>query len=377
MSEKIKIFFFVVLITIITLETGVYFLNKFDVIRVYTPSYQINQPFWSDINKIFGVWHVKNSEFTHYSPCFNVDYSSNSHGMRDSERDEKYLGRRFLVLGDSFVEGFGVHRKERFTNLLEKDTGYEFLNFGTSGIFGLTQSALLYESLADKFDHTDLIISVLPFNDFSDDDIDYGKVYYSDRYRPYLVGKYPNYNIEYLKPNIDSGRNEEKVHRKIMSFFREFTYTYNFMVMIRDRFFVSLDADDLLNLNNIKKEVYGNDWSGYYDVDNDQLNRMFWSLNKISKIAHKSDRNIYLFIVPTKHDIKRLELNSRKSLSKLQSYFEKTLPLLGVEYIPMTEKFVEKSKNMKNISMYYHTCDDHWNDTGNALAKDVIKDFIF
>ena len=54
MSEKIKIFFFVVLITIITLETGVYFLNKFDVIRVYTPSYQINQPFWSDINKIFG-----------------------------------------------------------------------------------------------------------------------------------------------------------------------------------------------------------------------------------------------------------------------------------------------------------------------------------
>ena len=24
-----------------------------------------------------------------------------------------------------FVEGFGVHRKERFTNLLEKDTGYD------------------------------------------------------------------------------------------------------------------------------------------------------------------------------------------------------------------------------------------------------------
>ena len=357
---------------VITSELSIYFLNRFDIIRIYTPSYNYNQPFWSDINKDFGVWHTPSSRFVHSSPCFSAQYQSNNHGMRDKERDKKSANKRFAVIGDSFVEGYGVNREERFTNLLEGDVGIEFLNFGTSGVFGLTQAALLYESLASEFDHTDVIISILPFNDFSDDDIIFGKTLYSKRYRPYLVGDYPDYEIEYFKEKISSGRNEGKIHRKIMSFFREYTFTYNFMVMIRDRFFSSTDKFGLAGLTN----TYTTDgWSGYFDVDNIQLNKMLWSLTQISKKANISNRNLYLFVIPTRDDIRRLE--SSKVLSKLQSYLNKTLPLLNIKYIPMTEKFVERSKEMKNIETYYLSCDDHWNSKGNILAKDVIKNFLF
>ena len=46
-------------------------------------------------------------------------------------------------------------------------------------------------------------------------------------------------------------------------------------------------------------------------------------------------------------------------------------------FIMKSVKFVERSKEMKNIETYYLSCDDHWNSKGNILAKDVIKNFLF
>ena len=49
-----------------------------------------------------------------------MTYNSNSYGMRDIEREKEGSGRRFVVIGDSFVEGFGVSSDNRFTNKLEE-----------------------------------------------------------------------------------------------------------------------------------------------------------------------------------------------------------------------------------------------------------------
>ena len=60
-----------------------------------------------------------------------MEYQANSLGMRDRERTrENTSGKpRAVVMGDSFVEGWGNEIGDRLTDHLETDFDREFLNF--------------------------------------------------------------------------------------------------------------------------------------------------------------------------------------------------------------------------------------------------------
>jgi hypothetical protein len=66
----------------------------------------------------------------HYQDgCLEMDNLYNSYGARDKENKNICDTNRVILLGDSFVEGFGVKENGRFSNLLEKETGKEMMNF--------------------------------------------------------------------------------------------------------------------------------------------------------------------------------------------------------------------------------------------------------
>ena len=44
---------------------------------------------------------------------------------------------------------------------------------------------------------------MLPGNDFRDDDLEFGRVVYADRYRPYWTGKAPDYELIYHRSKLD------------------------------------------------------------------------------------------------------------------------------------------------------------------------------
>ncbi|HCU24021.1 MAG TPA: hypothetical protein DF383_03310, partial [Deltaproteobacteria bacterium] len=89
-----------------------------------------------------------------------------SFGMRDKDRTLISKQSRTVMLGDSFIEGYGIPEGKRISDLLEKWRGTEHLNFGTAGDFGPTQYYLLYKNLAKKFSHDEIIIALYPRNDF-------------------------------------------------------------------------------------------------------------------------------------------------------------------------------------------------------------------
>jgi hypothetical protein len=92
------------------------------------PTYRVNyNMFWADINPAFGVWHRPNGHFFHQMGCFSVEYTTNSYGARDVERSLHSSEPRTVMLGDSFIEGFGLPDQERLSNILERDTGREHL----------------------------------------------------------------------------------------------------------------------------------------------------------------------------------------------------------------------------------------------------------
>jgi lysophospholipase L1-like esterase len=96
--------------------------------------------------------------------------SQNRYGFRglgyDFKKGEK---KRLLVLGDSFVWGFGVDNEELFTHLMESgspDT-LEVINLGVSG-YTTDQEYLLWRKLGSKWTPEDVVLFILPTNDLKE-----------------------------------------------------------------------------------------------------------------------------------------------------------------------------------------------------------------
>ena len=139
--------------------------------------------FWANNDPVVGRWHYPNVTVPHQFACVDVVYRTNSAGMRDPERSfESADPDRAVLLGDSFVEGFGVNHGERMSDVLEQRTGIEHLNFAT-GNTGTIQHWLTYERFALAYDHTRVFQFILPGNDFTDNNPDHERW---NIYRPFL-----------------------------------------------------------------------------------------------------------------------------------------------------------------------------------------------
>ena len=107
---------------------------------------------WRTEKEPWGAWHKVNSETDrHQMSCFNTTYKSNDVGARDSIN---YLSlssnNNVAIIGDSFVEGYGIDIKDTFSYKLKKSYGKQGLNFGVSGNFGPVQEYLIYKLLIAK-----------------------------------------------------------------------------------------------------------------------------------------------------------------------------------------------------------------------------------
>ncbi|MFC1497071.1 hypothetical protein ACFLS1_01175 [Verrucomicrobiota bacterium] len=101
--------------------------------------------------------------------CFDVAITCNSRGLRDKERSiEKPDGKkRIVVLGDSFIWGYGVNNKNMFSSVVEESlTDTEVINLGVCGystvqeLIRLEMEGLLY--------NPDLVMLVFCRNDLED-----------------------------------------------------------------------------------------------------------------------------------------------------------------------------------------------------------------
>ena len=94
----------------------------------------------------------------------------NRHGYRGTEYDPAAKqGRRFVVLGDSYVWGFGVPDDSIFTTIMEKaaSTRLEMVNTGVSG-FGTDQEHLLWSRKGVQWHPDEVLLMVDVISDLWD-----------------------------------------------------------------------------------------------------------------------------------------------------------------------------------------------------------------
>jgi hypothetical protein len=348
---------------LVTFEAGSFISIKAGWIEVRLPGYSLSGSdfFWKTVNPDFGVWHEPNDSMAHRTQCFDVTYTSNSFGMRDDETAKLGDHNRVVVLGDSFVEGWGVDYGKRFTDILEQKEDVEHLNFGTAGGFGSTQSYVLYKSFASDFSHDAVIFAILPDNDFGDDTPRPDDLAPGGRWRPFLVGSYPDYVLSYpaqsFHPNM-------RTDRRIEVFMEEFWVTYR-VVKYYAEYFREVTKQNAANSDDRKARRH----AGYYDYSEEQFLRLKYAIEQIKTIA--GSRPMLIVTIPRHSDFERaIETGTappiRTALTALSAG-------LGVTYVDLMIDMGESP----GFERYFHDCDGHWSNKGHAKAAEIIGEWKY
>lgn len=104
---------------------------------------------------------------------FDVQYRVNEKGFRDDRTYSKeHAAPRALVFGDSFTFGIGVTNELTFAKVLERESGYEVLNFGVSG-YDPGQYLLALKKYAPRYNPEAVIFAIYLGNDVEDVTLDH------------------------------------------------------------------------------------------------------------------------------------------------------------------------------------------------------------
>lgn len=373
MIDRFRIFFKVLIINIFILffliEVFAYLLVT-SIKQITTrPSYTTQVgTHYGDYNKIFGSWHIPNSDFTHKKSCFKANYSFNSVGSRDIERLKKSTNNRAIVLGDSLVEGYGLNDGERISNILENRTKIPHLNFGTSGHFGSTQYYLNYKYLSSEYSHNKVLVFFTITNDFEDDSFEFGKKTHKKRYRPYRIKEGKQYKIIYY--DIDYLKENFTLKDFFKNSFYNFTYTYHVI-----RYYYSVQKTKKIKKARKEKFNQNNVYSSsvLYSKNTESLDLMKFNLSQIKDLA--KTRNARVYLIPVGHQ------------SEFNEYFnnEQKYPLLFKNLKKFSEEkdifFIDAFTNIKikkkNINKHFFNCDSHHNSFGNKVIADYLLSRIY
>jgi len=381
MKKNLLLLTFSVLFALLLLEAALGFGTRAGVFPIKIPSYSLaaarTLQFSRDSNPDFGVWHEPNASTRHTLSCIDLIYRSNSYGARDVERALQSPRPRVLVLGDSMIEGFGVPDEHRLSNLLERDTGIEHLNFGVTGGFGTTQYYLLYKTLASRFSHAAVIIGLLPDNDFWDNDYEYGKQVYPDRYRPYLVGEYPSYRLVYHQSSLEQGASSGRAGwlgfaQRILS---ELTYSYNALAYFKQLVMIRL-YPYLTQSHSERLEGFftasghpldpSRPYSGYHDYRKDQLDLVKYTFEQIRQVA--AGKHVIIVVLPTKADFQRYDPTAGTPLGAELERFAAAIGMGFVDLLP------DMHRRIREWDGYFLPCDQHWSAEANAVAAALLRD---
>jgi len=312
-------------------------------------------------NKEWGVWH-KPGQFTYQDGCLEMDNFYNSYGARDKERTKSSTDiNRVILLGDSFVEGFGVKENKRFSNLLEKQTGREMMNFSCNS-FSPLQAVLMYKNLASEYTHNTIIFGIFPFNDIPDDDIEITGN--NEVYKPFLIKTDTGFSVKFtgtFNPadtfiNKSKGSFTERTVRVL----KAFTCWYNIVSYLKLR----NSENKKMKNSSVKIPSY------YFDFSASQIERLGEILKELRKSA--VNKRIIVFTIPVVQDFLRMEKESTQP--PLPGELKKICSENNMEYLDLTGLIKAAGKPYRN---FYFYCDPHWNESGHKLVADILTNQFF
>lgn len=308
----------------------------------------------------WGQWGVPNYNGIIRNNCFDVSYVYNSFGARDKERSMSGKGRT-IVLGDSFIEGFGVEQDKTLPAYLEAQSGKEFLNFGVAGGYGPLNYYILYKDFASKFEHENVLVGITIGNDFTDNDplswLGNAQLHYFPFWK--LTEDKKDFEIEYFSPKRKFVRELDPANEipeyQYFTSWKDFSAFLKLSEFIRDRK-IHFDA-----ISQAQKTSYSLDFS------QDQIIATELALARLSDEAASKKR--FIAVLPSVPDVQYYLNNKGKKIEKYEA-FTKKLEAQGWKVIDALDAFSGIAN--EDVTKYFIICDGHPSSQGYERMASYI-----
>jgi lysophospholipase L1-like esterase len=321
------------------------------------PTHRVPQ-FWAYIDPVVGIWRPPNHEWRHSEKCLDVVYRTNSFGARDRERTLRSVApRRVIVLGDSLIEGYGLASESRLTDLMEASSGVEYLNFATSGGFGTIQQWLLYRERLARFDHSDVIVFILPANDFRDNN---PASFSADVYRPFLRRAGDGFELYYPVPFADRYQADRTLGTIIKNAFDNNVYVANGL----------RQATRLLKTQFRRRDRPRVAESAYDRYTPDDLEVMLYALDQLAAAA--PGRKVHLVTIPAPEDFYWAQHHGYRFrlVDELQRFARAHANTDYLDLLPAL--LADAAEHGRRYADYQLPCDWHWGPLGHDLAARTL-----
>ena len=332
---------------------------------------------------VLGWEHIPRASGWLVKPEFEVEYRINGAGLRDLDygRRRPLEGRRLLVMGDSFAEGWGVQLEESVSKKLEKKLQktapkktFEVLNFGVAG-YGTDQEMLLFEELG-RFYQPHLVLVLFYVNDLINNANRQG-IGAERGYKPYFrVGR-------------DGGLQLRGVPVRKTPFWDEtFWHTRPWQERLLRHLSQHWHLYALINKSlapEVPRAQQQKFYESLYGVQSNRSLDQIWELTgKLLQAFHAKIQGaggqMLLVYVPAIVQVEETNWRSKRDLHGLIGEFDLQKPnreiarLAAAYEIPLLdlcEPFVRVSEREE---LYYR--ESHWNVRGHALAANLIGDYL-
>jgi hypothetical protein len=334
------------LLTLLLLEGGSRLAARAGWLPVTLPP--ASEYWWSEHPEL-GMWRHPDASWEHRTPCFAVTYETNSVGARDVDRPRTADEPRVVVLGDSFVAGWGVPLDARFSNRLEVATGVPHLNFAMEH-FSPYQSLLAYRTLAAGYQHDAIVLGLLPANDFLDAEVALAAtIPESYLYRPYLVGESPDYHRLDLREH------------PVRAFLRRHSLGFNGVLRAQENWRARrIEAD-----GPILRAKDGEIASWFYDFRESHATRLEAVLRMLADEA--DGRPVAVVLIPVIFDLQRYASAGPAPLA------DRLRAGLGDTSLRIIDLLPAMAESGTPPADFFLSCDYHWSVAGNAVAARLTQ----
>ncbi len=302
---------------------------------------------------------------------FEVEIRTNSMGFRDREYDPTDRDKfKILVMGDSFVEGYGVIADSCFVRRVERDLnlhgtiGYRVFNFGVASYSPIIEYLLLRSRGLDL--NPQLVILCFDMSDIQDDLL-YGEFAELDS---------SGIPVKVVPRVLPSGRPSWFLPQGAFGdFIRKYSYVYAFLSPLVDRF----KAEPIAGLTTLKGRILHTEdsvtgrWQRYFERSESYI-------KDVSDLLRARGINLLLVVYPWGHQVnanewtegrKLLGLEQRTYNSAIFSSLERFAQRDSIPFLNMTETFRYHS----NGHLYYRI-DEHWTNEGHRVAADTLAEYL-
>ena len=304
-----------------------------------------------EFHKDYGFWGKKNYHKKVVFPQSGKELISVTHsslGIRNIEIEKKTSKKRILCLGGSHTWGAAVQEDDRYTNLLNKNTNLEFINFGHCSM-GLDQISIFIKK--ESITHKPDLITI--------------------EHYPWSIHRILNNFVNgYIRPHYDFNSNGKIVLKKIQPLHNIDIYRKligNYLQFKKDFNEYSNDID--LDFSNGQIDPIYKQWTQFFYED------MYiiadYILREIKNFCDRHDIKLIFILNAVKEEVFQKSNSKLIDFSLPRNKFIKLINSNKIRYLDVSQTMIDQNQ-MKNVMFR----DGHINKFGNTIIANEISNII-